>query len=240
MKKLLVLPFFIISITLNAQQYVDKTGDTMTGSLTINKSSEAVKLKSLASGSQANSWVSFYGSDNIRDGFIGFGSSQNNHLHVVNNTGYGIFLKSAGVDVGINANGYGLDVTGTSRFTGRMVVDDDIEAKKVKVTTTPGSVPDYVFQPSYKLRSLGELEAFVNTYSHLPNIPSAKEVGANGQDIGDLQLKLLEKIEELTLYTIDQEKQLSTKDQQIEKLEQGLKALLERVAQLETASEKDN
>ncbi|MBO3699520.1 hypothetical protein [Roseivirga sp. E12] len=97
-------------------------------------------------------------------------------------------------------------------------VHGDIESKKVKVTATPGTVPDYVFSADYKLRSLSELEAFINKYSHLPNIPSAKEVEANGQDVGDMQLKLLEKVEELTLYMIELEKTVKKQSAEIEAL----------------------
>ncbi len=101
-----------------------------------------------------------------------------------------------------------LDVEGTSHFTNKMIVDNEIESKKVKVTATPGSVPDYVFAPTYKLQTLNELEKYIQTNKHLPNIPSVKEVETNGQNLGDMQLKLLEKIEELTLYTIEQGKDI--------------------------------
>lgn len=108
---------------------------------------------------------------------------------------------------------------GTSFFGQKMIVDNDIESKKVKVTATPGSVPDYVFQPNYKLKTLNELEAFIKANSHLPSIPNAKEIEANGQDVGDLQLKLLEKIEELTLYLIEQEKKYKLLEEKLKKLE---------------------
>ncbi|PWL28955.1 pyocin knob domain-containing protein [uncultured Roseivirga sp.] len=81
-----------------------------------------------------------------------------------------------------------------------------LESKKVKVTASPGSFPDYVFSENYKLKTLSELEAYIKANGHLPNIPTAKEVEANGQDLGLIQQKLLEKIEELTLYTIEQNK----------------------------------
>lgn len=100
-----------------------------------------------------------------------------------------------------------------------MNLNGNLESKKVKVTATPGSVPDYVFASDYKLRSLQELEAFVNTNKHLPNIPSAKAVEKNGQDVGDMQLKLLEKVEELVLYTIEQQKAIDKLFKRIEKLE---------------------
>lgn len=67
---------------------------------------------------------------------------------------------------------------------------------------------DHVFYPDYKLRSLNELEDFIKQYNHLPEIPSAKEVEENGLDLGAMQGKLLLKIEELTLYIIQQQKEI--------------------------------
>jgi len=125
---------------------------------------------------------------------------------------------------------------GSTQFKGKMIVENDIESKKVKVSTTPGQVPDYVFQPSYQLRSLTDLESYVNTHSHLPNVPSAKEMAADGQDVGNLQLKLLEKVEELVLYTIEQDKQLKEQGKQL-KTQQ---ALLEAMREELKALKKDN
>lgn len=116
------------------------------------------------------------------------------------------------------SSNHALDVNGTSRFTQKMIVEGNIETTKVKVTATPGTVPDYVFRPNYKLRSLPELERYININSHLPNIPSAKEVEAKGQDVGNMQLKLLEKIEELTLYMIQLEKTVKKQSKEIELL----------------------
>jgi len=121
-----------------------------------------------------------------------------------------------------NANG------GTTFLGGNTTIQGNLEASKVKVTATPGSVPDYVFQPNYKLKTLNELEAFIKANSHLPNIPNASEIETNGQDVGEMQLKLLEKIEELTLYTIEQEKRLMVLDARSQKLESQLsEALME-------------
>jgi len=92
------------------------------------------------------------------------------------------------------------------------IINGDLEAKKVKVTATPGSVPDYVFAPTYRLKTLNELEKYIQANRHLPNIPNAKEIETNGQNLGEMQLKLLEKIEELTLYVIQLEKNLKEKD----------------------------
>ena len=91
---------------------------------------------------------------------------------------------------------------------GDLIVLGNLESKKVKVTAAPGSVPDYVFDPTYKLQTLNELEKYIQANKHLPNLPNAKEIEINGQNLGEMQLKPLEKIEELTLYAIEQEKKL--------------------------------
>lgn len=120
----------------------------------------------------------------------------------------------------------GFAILNSDNETALLVKEDGTtESKKLKVTATPGSVPDYVFQPGYQYLSLEQLEAFINTNSHLPNVPSAKEVETNGQDVGEMQLKLLEKVEELVLYTIDQQKQLKSQQTEIEKLKAEIEAL---------------
>ncbi|WP_422008210.1 hypothetical protein [Roseivirga pacifica] len=133
------------------------------------------------------------------------------------------FGGNVGIGTGNTNPAFRLDVNGTSRFTGRMIVEDDLESKKIKVSANPGTVPDYVFKPDYELRSLPELESYINANSHLPNVPSAKEVEANGQDVGDMQLKLLEKIEELTLYVIEQNKEIIKLRQDVKALETNQK-----------------
>ena len=117
-----------------------------------------------------------------------------------------VVLANGGGNVGIGV----LGPTRKLEVGGDAIVYGDIESEKVKVSTTPGSFPDYVFKPEYKLRSLNELESFIQTNGHLPNVPKAEEVEANGQNLGEIQKKLLEKIEELTLYTIDEEKRLQS------------------------------
>ena len=115
------------------------------------------------------------------------------------------------------ASDYYLSAAG-GRLWGSLDVEGDIESKKIKVTASPGSVPDYVFSPNYKLQTLAEVEAFIKANSHLPNIPNAASIETNGQDVGDLQLKLLEKIEELTLHMIEMEKTIKSQATEIEKL----------------------
>jgi len=85
--------------------------------------------------------------------------------------------------------------------------------------------PDYVFEPGYQLRPLMELEEFITKEKHLPNVMSAADTGSGGINMTKLQLQTLEKVEELTLYTIAQEKELSTKDAQIAEMEERLARL---------------
>lgn len=78
--------------------------------------------------------------------------------------------------------------------------------------------PDYVFAPDYELMPLYEVESFVTANRHLPKVPSAADVQKNGLNMTEMQLTLLEKVEELTLYTVQQQKQIDAMQQQMEAL----------------------
>ena len=134
--------------------------------------------------------------DGARQGFISGGNSliKNGSLIVQGNIGIGI-----------------------TNPTEKLAVNGTIRSKKVKVEAT--SWPDYVFSKDHKLKSLSELETYIQTNKHLPNIPSAREVENKGQDVGEIQLKLLEKIEELTLYMIEQNKRYNLLDNKFKRLE---------------------
>lgn len=104
-------------------------------------------------------------------------------------------------------------------------VDDNgyVYARK-SIVTLANPFPDYVFESSYKLKPLNELEAYINKYKHLPNVPSAEEIAANKNqvDVGDMQVKLLEKVEELHLYVIQQQQQIEKQQKEIETLKAKL------------------
>ncbi|MBP2616441.1 hypothetical protein [Chryseobacterium jejuense] len=89
---------------------------------------------------------------------------------------------------------------------GNVAIQGKLEAKDVVITATPTA--DHVFAADYNLREIGELEKFISEKSHLPEIPSAKEMTDNGLSVGDFQIKLLQKIEELTLYMISMKKEI--------------------------------
>jgi hypothetical protein len=112
----------------------------------------------------------------------------------------------------------------------KLAVKGNIYAKKLKVTQSGWA--DYVFAPAYKLRPLKEVENFIQTNQHLPEMPSAAEVDKNGIDVGDNQVLLLKKVEELTLYAIEQNKKQEAQQKIIDnqmKLLLQLKAEIERL-----------
>ena len=111
---------------------------------------------------------------------------------------------------------------GTNYPMAKLTVDGNILAKEIKVKTDI-TVPDYVFEPDYKLNSLDHIADYIKTNKHLPEIPSAKEIKKDGLDLAEMNLLLLKKVEELTLYAIQQDEEI--KGQNLKSVEQ--KNLLE-------------
>ena len=110
---------------------------------------------------------------------------------------------------------------GTAAPQERLSVNGKVRAKEVKVEAI--NWPDYVFSKDYKKPSLSELEQFISANARLPEIPSAKQVEKEGIELGAIQAALLKKIEELTLYIIEQDKQLQDSKKEIERIKQTLK-----------------
>jgi hypothetical protein len=111
---------------------------------------------------------------------------------------YYLFLADTG-NVGI----------GTNNPQAKLAVNGEILAKSIRVNTSSTYWPDYVFGEKYELMSLKELDAYVKANKHLPGMPSASEVERQGDvDLGEMNVILLEKVEELTRYIIDLQKQI--------------------------------
>jgi uncharacterized protein YigA (DUF484 family) len=104
-----------------------------------------------------------------------------------------------------------------------LVVDGKIRSEEVKVEIING--PDYVFEENYELRTLQETKEFITKNKHLPEIPTAKEMEANGVDLGDMNMRLLKKIEELTLYQIDLLEKLERQNERLQEVEDELQTL---------------
>lgn len=116
---------------------------------------------------------------------------------------------------------------GTTNPQYLLSVKGTVGAEEFIVTNTGWS--DYVFQPGYHLRPLSEVNAFIQANHHLPDIPSEAEVKEKGVSVGEMQSKLLAKVEELTLHMIQQEKDNNA-------LRDQNRDLQERVARLENGA----
>jgi len=110
---------------------------------------------------------------------------------------------------------------GTTSPDKSLTVNGTIHAKEVLVDYAI-PFPDYVFDKKYTLRTLYDVDAFIKDRGHLPDIPSAEEVGEKGINLAELQVRLLQKIEELTLYAVDQQKRLDEQQARIDALEKAL------------------
>jgi hypothetical protein len=127
------------------------------------------------------------------------------------------------VGIGTTSPKATLDVSGNGKVSGNLNVGGTISAKSLKLPPGPPS-PDYVFEDSYALLSLEEVERFVKMNKHLPDIPSAKEMSENGIVVSSLLLDELKKVEELTLYMIELKKENESLKRRLAYLEQKIMA----------------
>jgi len=109
---------------------------------------------------------------------------------------------------------------GTDDPDAPLTVKGVIHTNEVRVDmNAPIQGPDYVFEKDYNLLSLKELETYINQNKHLPEVPSAKEMEANGLNLKEMNLILLKKVEELTLHLIEKEKKMTSMEKRIGQLE---------------------
>ena len=134
----------------------------------------------------------------------------------INNNGIGEFTMSTSGRFNINTtsttrltilSGGNVGI-GTLNPSERLSVNGNIVAQKVRVTQT--GWPDYVFKDNYPLLSLPDLQAFIQKNKHLPEVPNEQEIVEKGLDLGEMNAVLLKKIEELTLYILQQDKRIET------------------------------
>jgi hypothetical protein len=213
------------ALSINNEGNIGIGVDNATSKIEILGSSQAgyevgtLKLKS----SSANQFMYFGYDDQFAAGYIQSvkpGTDQQN-----------ILIAPVGGNVGI----------GTKSPDSRLAVNGTIHSKEVKVDMN--GWPDYVFKKEYNLPTLQEVEKHINERGHLENIPSEEEVLKNGINLGEINSKLLQKIEELTLYLIQQEKKNNLQTLQIEnskkeievlkKENETFKSILERLSIIE-------
>ena len=116
---------------------------------------------------------------------------------------------------------------GTKTPQSKLAVNGTVTAKQVKVTQSGWA--DFVFQRDYSVPSLDSIETYINQNSHLPGIPSQQEIADQGLDIGDMQKKQMQKIEELTLYVIELNKKQQVLEDEVEELKARNEKLTQRL-----------
>jgi hypothetical protein len=148
------------------------------------------------------------GLTNTQNGFVMLGTEAGSNVVIDNNeiiarnngTVSTLFMQNNGATVQIGntavPTGYTLSVAGKAICT------------ELRVQLT-GAWPDYVFDEKYKLPDFNTLRNYIKENKHLPNIPAAKDIEKSGMEVGDMQRRMMEKIEELTLYVLELEKKVS-------------------------------
>jgi hypothetical protein len=169
-----------------------------------------------------NPVLSFFNEDNTNYGYL----KMWNYAPYAPFTNGLVIGASPGYPIFFSTNNYGATMTiadngnvgiGTTLPTHKLSVNGTIRSREVIVENINWA--DYVFDEQYKLKPLLEVEAFIKANKHLPNIPSAKEIEKNGLSVGETQKKMMEKIEELTLYLIESNKQIESLKKQVDDLQ---------------------
>lgn len=214
MKKLLLLiGTFGITFCLNAQdQTINGTTFKVNGNVGIGTSNPNEKLSLSGSGaslgiydtntaSNANNRIARYGNSLVIQNYLS--GSWKDNINFADNGNVGIGTRNPGA--------------------WKLAVNGNIRAKEIKVET---GWSDFVFYDDYKLPTLIEVENHIRQKGHLKDVPSAEEVAKHGIFLGEMDSKLLHKIEELTLYAIQQEKQINKQAKEIEELKSLVEQLL--------------
>lgn len=148
---------------------------------------ESFRLGLKYNNDENNGFISFFRGGSASGGFLGFSTNGLERIRINTDGNVGI---------------------GTTTPDEKLAVNGNIHTKEVRVDLVGWS--DFVFESNYNLPSLKEVETHIKEKGHLKDIPSAVEVAKNGILLGDMNAKLLQKIEELTLYTIEQERKLES------------------------------
>ncbi|MFT0716755.1 hypothetical protein [Flagellimonas lutimaris] len=176
-----------------------------------------IMSSSHANGNKINLFTS--GDGNSYLNFVGGGTSSRIGFQIDGSSKMSIY-NDGSVAIGTGSTG-----------THKLAVEGSIGAREVKVEV--GSWSDYVFEKDYDLPTLEEVEKHIKEKGHLINIPSAKEVEQNGIELGEMNKLLLEKIEEVILYTLQQHRELEEKEKLIKAIQEKFDGQEERLNELE-------
>ena len=166
-------------------------------------------------------FVDYHRAGDGRIWHTGLRNSNNNFEFRLNDQSAVLTLRDDG-SVGVGTS---------STFGYRLAVNGKIGTTEINVENS-SAWPDFVFKEEYRLLSLEEVETHIIEKGHLPEIPTEAEVAENGINLGEMNGKLLQKIEELTLYMIDMNKQLKSQSENMEQLKVENAALKKEVAEL--------
>ncbi|WP_316824694.1 tail fiber protein [Pedobacter miscanthi] len=157
-----------------------------------------------------NTYFSSYNPTNTaRSGYVYFGAGDNLTIEAENGANKILLNPNSGGNVGI----------GTTTPDEKLTVKGKIKATEIRVNGQ--GAPDYVFEESYNIGTLKELESYIKANKHLPEVPSAKEFERDGIALGDMNKMLLKKIEELTLHVIDMNKRMEKLEVENQKLKKN-------------------
>jgi len=167
-----------------------------------------------------------FGKDGKRDISFEFASAGKSIIRTYRGSGWGNYMQFLTTDnsgstpyVRLHIHDNGKIGIGTEVPQSELDVRGKIIASEVEIKVLPTGGADFVFKPNYNLMPLSEVESYVQKNQHLPEIPSEKEMIENGLNVNEMQIKLLQKIEELTLYVIEQEKKIEKQNKRIKYLE---------------------
>jgi hypothetical protein len=152
-----------------------------------------IRLRGVDASNTAGLWLNNVANTNVT-GFIG----------VINDSRMGFYGAVSGWSLVMNTDNGNVGI-GTFNPAYKLSVNGTIQAKEVRVET---GWADYVFENDYKLQPLTEVATYIKAHKHLPGMASAEEIQKNGLALGEVQTQMMEKIEELTLYVIDLQKQI--------------------------------
>lgn len=203
--------------TLSPGYKLDVAGDIRTSTMLINDVANTAQIRLNSSGT----YYGKIGNPSAQIWSLGYGESGTDLTSVLSWTATGNVL---------------IGKTTQTNNTYKLDIDGKIRANEIVVNT---SGADFVFAPTYQLRPLSELEAFVKEHKHLPEVATATEMQENGVSVSEMQTKLLQKVEELTLYLIEKDKQIAAlKDEKDKQLAEQYQMLLEFKKELEILKNK--